>query len=263
MDKKGWALITGASSGIGRELARCFAQDGIPVILVARRLERLESLAEELSARYSVETRVRGMDLSQPESPGALFQWVADEAIRVDYLVNNAGSGVFGRFFESDWQALWASMQTNMMALTELTYRFGRLMVERGFGRILNVASTGAYQPIPWMAVYFATKAYVLWFSEALDEELRDSGVRVTTLCPGPTETEFQARAQMEKSRFMQKRMGFMTAVAVARKGYDGMKRGKRVVITGWMNRLMVSMIRLFPRRWTTRFGGWFMQPES
>ncbi len=260
--EKGWALITGASSGIGKEIAKCFAQDGIPVILVARRLERLEALGDELSERYSVETQVKCVDLSRPDAPEALFQWVAEKEIQVDYLVNNAGIGVFGRFFESDWQALWASMQINMMALTELTYRFGRLMVDRGFGRILNVASTAAYQPGPWMAVYFATKAYVLWFSEALDEELRDSGVRVTALCPGATETEFQARAQMERSRFVHRRLAFMTAAAVARKGYEGMKRGRRVVITGWLNRLMVYSTRIIPRRLTTRLSKWVMEPE-
>lgn len=257
-----WALITGASSGIGLELAHCFARDGIPVVLVARRANRLKTLAQELKDRYGVDTRVIPQDLTEPDATAGLIQTIEEEGLTIEYLVNNAGIGSYGRFFETAWPELLKVIQLNIVALTELTYFFGRKMIERNSGRILNVASTAAYQPGPWMAVYFATKAYVLWLSEALDEELKGTNVRVTTLCPGATLTEFQERAQMQTSRFV-KRGAFMTAEKVAQLGYEGMKRGKRVVITGFQNRLMVGTIRFLPRRLVTKIAGWLMAPTS
>ncbi len=249
----GTAVVTGASAGIGREIARVLAAQAHDLVLVARSRERLELLASELTADHGVSARVLAADLSRPGAPEAVLRAVEDEEGRpVDVLVNDAGVGTYGPFTETPLDETLAVIRLNVTALTALTRLFLAGMLERGRGRILNVASTAAFQPGPRMAVYYATKAYVLHFSEAIAEELRESGVTVTCLCPGPTKTEFHERAEMEQSGLL--RVGrLMDAASVARAGVDGMLRGKRLVLPGVANKVAAFATRLAPRRGLTR----------
>jgi len=242
------ALITGASSGIGLDLARLFAKDGHDVVLVARSEGKLREIAAELERDFGVTAHVIVADLAKPDAPRTL---VAQLPVDVDVLVNNAGFGVTGPFVETDLAKELEMIQVNVVALTHLTKLLLPPMVARRRGRVLNVASTAAFQPGPLMAVYYATKAYVLSLSEAIADELRDSGVTVTALCPGPTETGFAAAADMTTTRLFNiaKPMG---SAEVARAGYEGMKRGRRVVIPGIKNKLLTQSIRVSPRRMVT-----------
>jgi short-subunit dehydrogenase len=256
----GTALITGASSGIGRELARLFARDGCDLVLVARRVDRLEALGEELARRHGIRSRAIGADLAAADAPGAIVAAVRDAGLTIDVLVNNAGFGTAGPFATTDLRTELELLQVNVVALTHLTKLLVPGMLARGRGAILNVASTAAFQPGPLMAVYYASKAYVLSFSEALAEELAGSGVTVTTLCPGPVPTEFQARAGMAGSRLFALAPLVGDAAAVARAGYAGLRRGKRLVIPGLANRLLVQSQRLAPRRLVTKIVRWLQQ---
>jgi short-subunit dehydrogenase len=250
------ALITGASVGIGYELAKQFARGGHDVILVARNLDKLNEVAGEIR-KLNVKAEVITSDLAQSSAPRELFEEVGRRGITVDYLVNNAGFGALGKFDELDLQRQLDMIQVNVTALTELTHRFLQPMIGRKSGGILNVASTASFQPGPLMAIYYATKAYVLSFTEAIAEELKSTGIRVTALCPGPTYSEFRSRAKMESSNvFRSKTIPVMTAVDVARAGYEGLMRGKRIVIPGWMNKLGVFSTRLGPRSVVTRMAG-------
>lgn len=237
------AVITGASSGIGVDLARLFARDGYHVVLVARSEEKLRSLAAELGGDYIV------ADLSRPDAPQAVFDKL--RGVEVEALVNNAGYGVIGPFAETNVTKELEMIQVNVVALTHLTKLFLPQMVQRRRGAILNVASTAAFQPGPLMAVYYASKAYVLSFSEAIADELRDSGVRVTALCPGPTATGFAAAADMESARLFNMTRPASSA-SVAKVGYDALRSGKRVVIPGLRNKLLAQSIRVSPRRVVT-----------
>jgi len=241
------ALVTGASSGIGYELTKILARAGHDVALVARSRGQLEKIARDLREDFGVRSVVVVEDLAEPGAVDRIFDRLQEEGFGVDVLVNNAGFGTLGRFVQSDPGAQLDMVQVNVVALTHLTRRFAAPMAERGRGRILNVASTAAFQPGPYMAVYFATKAYVLSFTEALAEELRASGVTVTALCPGPTATGFQKRAAMEHSPIGGGRMT-ADAASVARAGYAGMMKGKRVVIPGLFNRVGTALPRIFPR---------------
>jgi uncharacterized protein len=232
------ALVTGASSGIGAELARLLAADGYDVVVVARRATELEALAADLGG-----ARVIVADLADQSSPAKLAAEVPD----VDVLVNNAGVGDYGPFSDADLAKTLAMIQLNVAALTELTRRYVPGMLARGHGRVLNVASTAAFQPGPLMAVYYATKAYVLSFSEAIAEELRGTGVTVTALCPGPTASGFQAGAAMERSRLVKGRR-LPSAAAVARAGYRALRRGDVVAVVGAGNKLLAASIRFTPR---------------
>ena len=243
-------LVTGASSGIGLELARIFARHGSNLVLVARRVERLEEIARELADRFGVKCHVLALDLTQPDTPRLIREGLDREKIEVDILVNNAGFGCYGLFSELDLQTQLDVIQLNVVALTQLTHLLLPDLSQRG-GRILNVASTAAFQPGPLMAVYFATKAFVLSISEALANELEGSGVSVTVLCPGPTKSDFQRRAGMEEAGLA--RIGLMDAQAVAYAGYQGLMQGRRLVIPGTMNKLAAFATRLIPRSWTTR----------
>ncbi|MGO8970319.1 MAG: SDR family NAD(P)-dependent oxidoreductase [Myxococcaceae bacterium] len=245
-------LVTGASSGIGAELARAFARSGASLVLTARSVDRLEALAGELRAKCQVAVRVIAADLASPLGASRLVQRLGEEGVEVDVLVNNAGYAAFGGFTETRWTDEAGMLQLNVVALTELTKRLLPAMVARKRGGVLNVASTAAFQPGPLMAVYYATKAYVLSFSEALAEELRGSGVSVTALCPGPTASGFQARAAMEDSKLV-KGKRLMPAASVAQAGYEGFRRGASVVIPGLANRLLAQSVRFTPRRWVTR----------
>ncbi len=247
------ALITGASSGIGLELANLFARDGNDLVLVARSEGKLRQIASRLEGEFGIATRVLAADLAKPHAAQELVMTLNVHKVTIDALVNNAGFGLAGPFVATDLDKELEMIQVNIVALTELTKLLLPGMVTRRSGRILNLASTAAFQPGPLMAVYYATKAYVLSFSEAIADELRDSGVTVTALCPGPTDTGFAAVASLESSRLFNMAKP-MNSAAVARVGYEAMKRGKRVVIPGMRNKLLAQSIRITPRRMVTTF---------
>ena len=246
------ALITGASSGIGRELASAIAKDRLDLVLVARRVERLEELATELRQKYGVNVEVVAADLAQPGAAARVFEAARAESGSVDVLVNNAGVGVHGLFAETPLSREVEMIHLNVVALTELTKLCVPGMIERRRGRIVNVASTAAFQPGPLMAVYYATKAHVLSFTEALAEELTGTGVTATALCPGPTRTEFQQKAGFGDVPLLKGPLVW-DAASVARVGWEGAKRGKRVVVPGFANRVLALGARLSPRRLTTK----------
>lgn len=246
------ALITGASSGIGLDLTRFFAADGYDLILVARNEAKLRETAAELEREFGIGVTVMPGDLSRPETPSLLFAKLEDQGRSVDVLVNNAGYGVAGHFaHETVLRTELEMIQVNITALTHLTKLFLPAMVERRRGRILNVASTAAFQPGPLMAVYYATKAYVLSFSEAIAEELKGTGVTVTALCPGPTATGFAAAAEATNRRLFKLKTP-MASAGVARAGYVGLMRGERIVIPGLANKLLAQSVRFAPRRLAT-----------
>ena len=245
------ALITGASGGIGYELALLFARDGFDCVLVARSEEKLKELAARLESEHRVATLVIARDLSKPSAVDEIYEEVTAASMPVDVLVNNAGFPVFGLFVETDLQVELEMLQVNVVALTALTKLFLRGMVERRAGRILNLASTAAFLPGPLMAVYYASKAYVLSFSDALSNELRGTGVTVTALAPGPTRTGFQKRGVMEDSRLVRGQIADARSVALA--GYRGLMAGKTVVIPGFSNKLIPWVVRLSPRGVVTR----------
>jgi hypothetical protein len=244
------ALITGASSGIGLDLAHLFARDGHDVVLVARSGDKLRALATELEREHRIRARVVVADLAKPDAPRAIADAVRD--LEIDVLVNNAGFGVAGAFAETSLDAELEMIQVNITALTQLTKLFLPAMIARKRGRILNLASTAAFQPGPLMAVYYASKAYVLSFSEAIAEELSGSGVTVTALCPGPTATGFADVAAMHDRRLF-KMMRPMTSMDVARSGYRALQRGTRVAVTGARNKLLAQAVRISPRRLTVK----------
>ncbi len=239
------ALVTGATSGIGYELAKLFAQDGSDLVLVARNDRRLHEVADELR-RTGVGITVISQDLSQPGAADDIYRQLADAGVDVDFLVNNAGFSVYGPFWTTDPQSEWQMIQTNIVALTQLTYLLLPHMVARRSGRILNLGSTASFAPGPFSAVYGASKAYVLSFSEALAEELRGTGVTVTTLCPGPTKTEFAERAHLTGTNLFRGRLS--SAADVARAGYRALMRGQTTVVVGLANQLLLLTIRLSPR---------------
>lgn len=245
------ALITGASSGIGSDLAEIFARDGFNLILVARSTDRLEKLASALAPKHSVHVRVVTEDLSQPHAAEKLLRKLSpnpeSQDLGIDVLVNNAGFGMQGNFWKIPIETHRRMMQLNILTLTELTQLILPEMIRRGSGRILNVASTAAYQPGPFLAVYYATKAYVLSFSEALANELRGTGVTVTTLCPGPTKTGFQQVAGIQDLPML-KTPVVMASRPVAEKGYKALMRGKTVEIPGFLNKAAAFSTRFAPR---------------
>ena len=244
--RKGTALVTGASGGIGLELANCFARGGHDLVLVARNREKLKDVANNLAARHHVRVSILVKDLSRPAAPQKIFDELQKQSIEIDVLVNNAGFGNFGIFAESDSETTLQMLNLNINALTHLTRLFLPQMLGRGRGRILNVASTAAFQPGPLMAVYYASKSYVLSFSQALSNEVENSGVTVTCLCPGPTASNFQNRAQMTDSKLFENRL--MSSAQVARAGYTATMRGKMLVIPGRSNAMWAFLTRFLPR---------------
>jgi len=245
------ALITGASEGIGHELAKRFAEHGHHLVLVARSEEKLKRLAGEISSAYGVRVSSIAQDLSVPDSAPKVHRKVEELGLAIDFLVNNAGVGTYGLFAETPLEDELRMMQLNMISLTQMTKLFVRKMLKCGRGKILNVASTAAFQPGPLMAVYYASKAYVLSFSEALANELHGTGVTVTALAPGPTRTGFQKRGVMEDSRLVQGQIADARSVAAA--GYRGMMSGKTIVIPGFTNKLIPWVVRVSPRGVVTR----------
>jgi uncharacterized protein len=245
------ALITGASGGIGLELARIFAQNRCNLVVLARNRHSLKDVGDELQRQYGINVFVLPKDLAHPKAPGEAFADLQEAGVRIDFLVNNAGFGGLGPVWQRPLEDDLDMIQVNVTALTHLTKLFLPQILERR-GRIMNVASTAAFQPGPLMAVYYASKAYVLSFSEALAEELRGTGVTVTTLCPGPVPTGFQARAG-GSSEFGSRKPMVLSAAEVATIGFDGFLRGKRIVIPGKLNWLGAQGTRFAPRSLTTR----------
>jgi short-subunit dehydrogenase len=246
------ALITGGSGGIGLELAKVLARNGFDVVLVARNRDTLEAAAGQLEGKFNITAHVFAADLRRREAPQSIFDFLQNENIPIEILVNNAGFGLGGDFADTDLDRELEMIQVNIAALTHLTKLFLPAMIKRKSGKILNVASTAAFQPGPLMSVYYASKAYVLSFSEALSEELRDTGVTVTALCPGPTKTDFAATAQVGHSRLFTL-FGVADAASVAEFGFQAMMQGKRVAIPGIRNKLVAESHRFFPRNLVTR----------
>jgi len=243
-------LITGASSGIGLELAKCFAADGCRLVLVARSREAMETLAEELRLKNKIEVIILPADLSLPETPKRIFEKLSAQKISVDVLVNNAGFGTHRPFAEMSLPRQLEMLQVNITALTELTGLFLPGMIQRQRGGILNVGSVAGFQPGPNMAVYFATKAFVLSFTEALAEELLGMGLKVSVLCPGPTVSNFGNVARGEKVR--QIKTSKMPTDVVAICGHRAYRNGKVIAVPGIQNRLLIFLLRFVPR-WLPR----------
>jgi short-subunit dehydrogenase len=240
------ALITGSSSGIGLELAKIHAEKGDNLVLVARNKEKLDELKADIELKYNVLVNTFQKDLSVPDSAKEVYDFLMQQNISIDYLINNAGFGDFGFFAESDWGKQERMINLNITALTHFTRLFLPDMILRREGKILNVASTASFQPGPTMSVYFATKAYVLSFSEAISNEVRDKGVTVTALCPGSTESRFHEIARGYGKHIKERKMP--SAREVAEYGYRSMMAGKTVVIHGLKNRILAASVRFFPR---------------
>jgi short-subunit dehydrogenase len=256
MGAKGTVLITGASGGIGYELAKLFARDGYELVLVARSEDRLSRVAAELQQNFQGNVKIFATDLAAAGAAKTLFDRLERQGVVVDVLVNNAGFGVKGGFAGMEESEILGQIALNITAITELTRLYLPGMLARRAGKIMNVASTAAFQPGPLMAVYFASKAYVLSFSQAVANEVAGSGVVVSCFCPGATDTGFQKRAGMESSRLF-KNFGAMKVETVARDGYRGLMAGKTLVFSGLQNRLSAEMVRFAPRKLATAVARW------
>lgn len=239
-------LVTGASSGIGLELARCFAKDGADLVIVARREQKLIEIASQLNREFGVRVEVEPSDLSSQDAADLLKDRLDEHGIEIDVVVNNAGFGAIGTFHETDEKTIMNMMNVNIVSLTRIARIFLPDMVKRDSGGILNVASLAGYQPGPYAAVYYATKSYVLSLSEAIAEELCGTNVRVSCLCPGPVSTEFGKRSGMEEAELF--RFGTMSARDVAEQGYSGYRDGRTVVIPGLLPKTVPVLGRFVPR---------------
>ena len=255
MDARSHVLITGASGGIGYELAKLFARDRHNLVLVARSADKLAQVAAELQT-YGVTVRTIPLDLTTPPAPRFLFDQLQRENVAIDILINNAGFGSSGEFAQMPEEIILGQIALNITALTELTRLFLPPMIARRQGRVMNVASTAAFQPGPLLAVYYATKAYVLSFSEALANELRHSGVSVTCFCPGATHTDFARRAGVENSRLF-KKVGGMSSEKVALDGYRAVMEGRTLAISGTHNWLVAQSPRFAPRKMIIAISRW------
>ena len=259
------ALITGASSGIGYALANVFAREGYNLILVARSADKLNALQKQLTAQHNISAVVLPFDLTEIEAPRQLFEQVQAQNLTVDVLVNCAGYGDYGEFSNSDWPKQQGIIFLNIHALTYLCRLCLPGMIERGQGKILNVASTAAFQPGPRVSIYFASKAYVLSLGEAIATELEDTGVTVTTLCPGPTRTAFIQTANFDQIAVAENDSldAMPSAEAVAEYGYKAMKKGKVVAVHGLFNKFLAFSVRFAPRGLIRRGVYQFMAPKS
>ena len=254
-------LITGASGGIGYELAKLFARDHHNLVLVARSGDKLAQVAAELQAQ-NVTIKTITLDLATPLAPKFLFDQLKTEAVAIDILINNAGFGAFGEFAQMSNEEIFGQIQLNIIALTELTRLLLPGMLARRTGRIMNVASTAGFQPGPLMAVYYATKAYVISFSEALANEVRHSGITVTCFCPGATHTGFAKRASNDKSRLF-KQLGAMNVEKVALDGYRAVMESRVLAISGAHNWLVAQSTRFAPRKMVTAISRWISEPTQ
>jgi len=242
-----YTLITGASSGIGYELAKVFAEQGHHLILTARSESKLQELKASVESQYKVQAEVIPGDLSKPEGSQKLFQAIQNKGLSINILVNNAGFGDHGFFHESNLEKDKEMIQVNITSLIELTHLFLPSLLKARSGKIMNVASTAAFQPGPLMAVYYATKAFVLFFSEGLCEELKGTAVTVTALCPGPTQSGFQKVANLKDVSLLDA-TPMATSHSVAVYGYKALMRNQVVAIPGVMNNVMATLIRFVPR---------------
>jgi len=254
-----WALITGASAGIGLEFAQQLAAAGAHLVLTARRADRLQKLAADLSTKHGISVEVFAADLTRSEGPGEIHAFTNRKKFEIELLINNAGFGAFGYNHEIPEERLLEMVQVNCSAVVHLTRLYVPAMVQRRHGDVLIVASTAAFQSVPFNSVYAATKAFDLLFAEGISEELRPLGVNVCALCPGPTTTEFQQVAQQPSRAFKV----VETAEKVARVGLEGLAKGKSYVISGAMNRLMMESERLVPRRFVAKMAAKMMRPEG
>ena len=254
-----WAIVTGASAGIGAALARQLAAAGAHLVLTARRKDRLMALAAQLHAAHDISVEVFIGDLAQPATPEALFAFTREKGIAADVLVNNAGFGAYGEFREIPLARQLEMVQVNITAVVQLTHLYLPGMMERRRGHILILASTAGFQAVPYIATYAATKSFDLFFAEALAEEVRQYGIHVTALCPGATSTEFQQVAAQPDYAFRSPE----TPEQVARVGLDALARGKPVVISGTRNLLMTESQRLAPRRLVTSMAARIFRPAK
>ncbi|HEX2985051.1 MAG TPA: SDR family oxidoreductase [Ignavibacteriales bacterium] len=253
------ALITGASGGLGREFAKLFAENGYNLVITGRREDKLKSLAGVLKP-YDISCDIIVKDLSDPKAPKELFDELKQKNIHIDVLVNNAGFGVSGSFAEADIEKQLAMIQTNIASLTHLTKLAIDEMNKKGKGKILNIGSTGSFAPCPSIAVYCATKAYVLSFSEAIAYELEGTGITVTALCPGPTETGFAEAAGVVNAKSF--KSGVMKAADAAKVGYEALMKKQPMVVAGLQNKLLTQSIRFSPRGLVTRISAFIMNPN-
>ncbi len=251
MGNRETAFITGASYGIGRELALLFAENGHDLVLLARNEVPLQAVASEIRSRFNCEVLVISKDISHQEAVVQVIDEIEAAGIRIDYLVNNAGFGLYGEFIHTEAGSELNMIDLNVKTVTHFTKYFLPKMIEHGRGGVLNIASVASFQPGPLMAVYYATKAYVLSFTEALANELQGKHVLVTALCPGPTATHFSARAELGQSKLFKGHV--MSARDVAQIGYRGFMKGKTIVIPGMKNRLLVRSVRFAPRKIVTK----------
>jgi uncharacterized protein len=254
-----WALVTGASAGIGRALSEQLAPGGVNLVLTARRVDRLRELAASLSTKHAVKIEVLAADLVQPQAPAEIHAFTTGKGIEIELLINNAGFGAFGYIHEIPENKMLEMIQVNCAAVVHLTQLYVRGMVERRHGDVLILASVAAFQAVPFNSAYAATKAFDLIFAEGIAEELRPFGVRVCALCPGSTNTEFQQVAQQPDRVFRSAE----TSEKVARVGLEGLSQGKSLVISGGKNRLMVEGERLAPRRFITKMAAKMMRPTD
>jgi uncharacterized protein len=255
------ALVTGASAGLGREFARLAARDGHDVVLVARRKQRLQELARELEAAHGIRATVVDADLSDRAAPRAIVETIRSAGLSIDFLINNAGFGSHGPFADSDFARQAEMVDVNIRALMELCHLLLPSMLARRSGRILNVASLAAFVPGPYLATYYASKAFVLSFSEALAAELRGTGITVTAFCPGPTETEFGKVAKSDRAHRLRGRPA--DAVSVAQEGYQAMLKGRVVVIPGLANKLTAQAVRFAPGAAVRRAAAWLNEKKA
>lgn len=247
-----FALITGASKGIGLELANIFASKGYNLVLVARSEKELLDLQTQLQDKYGVTAYIMVRDLSIPDAAQAVFEEIKAKNIEIEFLINNAGFGYYDYFLNEEWDRNYRMMQLNMIALTQFCHLFAKEWKGRKRGKMMNVASTAAFQPGPKMAVYFATKSYVLSLSQALNQEFRKLGITVTALCPGPTDTNFMDDSDLGSVKML-KKIKMPSARQVAQYGFDAMMKGKPVAIHGTANRLVANLVGCLPRKWVVK----------
>ena len=254
------ALITGASGGIGFQFSKLLAKDAYNVVLIARTEKRLLEIKKEFEEQYNVKVLIFSKDLTKPNAVKEIYNELINKNIKIDVLINNAGFGNFGKFYDTDWEKESKMLQLNIVALTHLTKLFLKDMVERGEGKILNVSSTSAFQPGPLMSIYYASKAYVQSFSEAIATEVKGTGVTVTALCPGPVKTGFQKKVSDIEPRLIN--LNLSDPENVAKYGYRSLQRGDRVAIPGLINQFLVHAVNFIPRNAVTDIM-YYLQEEN
>lgn len=260
--KDSYALVTGASTGIGNELAKLFARNGKNIVVLARSRDKLEQLKEDLEKAHGGKVKVLVKDLSDPKSPAEVFSELEKEGIDVDVLVNNAGFSVYGKFSDSDWQKEAEMLQVNIVSLTLLTKLFLKKMLENKSGKILNISSGVGFMPSPWFSVYGGSKHYVLGFSNAIANELKGTGVSVTCFCPTNTRTMFYKRANAEHCRSNRKGMAAMDAAPTAKLAYKALAKGKTTATAGLPLTMMMFWSRFMPRNMVCSVSKSVLQPE-